>query len=315
MRCTSPSNVGFKTDGSTLAWSPKQASKEYASFKLPCGKCLECRLEYARTWAIRCVHEAQMHEKNAFITLTYSDEHLPGPKLVYSDFQKFMKKLRKLSDSPVGVFVAGEYGEKTKRPHWHCIVFGWSPSDGVRKGTNHSGDILYESATLDRLWGKGLCDYGAVTFKSAGYVARYAAKKIVHSGGRIKGSDDHEYQPISKKSSKHAIGKRWLKEFWPDVLRSGSVVLQNGQEAPIPRYYLKWIQKNQPAGWLRYVTEMKQKKIEEASSRSEKENSEYMKVLHERRMRGNLSDAPTLEQRRKIITESKFKMLQEQLKL
>lgn len=45
---------------------------------LPCGGCIGCRLERAQAWAVRCVHEAQMHEANCFITLTYDDEHLPA---------------------------------------------------------------------------------------------------------------------------------------------------------------------------------------------------------------------------------------------
>ena len=42
-----------------------------------CGQCIGCRLEYSRQWAIRCLHEAQLHEDNCFITLTYDDENLP----------------------------------------------------------------------------------------------------------------------------------------------------------------------------------------------------------------------------------------------
>ncbi len=95
MRCLSPRTVGFLHDGVTISWSPKYYSKEYATFQLPCSKCIECRLEYARQWAVRCVHEAKMHPENSFITLTYSDEHLTSEKLQYIDFQLFAKRLRK----------------------------------------------------------------------------------------------------------------------------------------------------------------------------------------------------------------------------
>jgi len=64
--------------------------------ELPCGQCIGCRLERSREWAIRMVHEASMHEDNCFITLTYAPEYLPPDgSLVKSDFQKFMKRLRK----------------------------------------------------------------------------------------------------------------------------------------------------------------------------------------------------------------------------
>ena len=40
------------------------------------------------------VHEAQMHQENSFITLTY--EHEPESKSINVEhFQKFMKRLRK----------------------------------------------------------------------------------------------------------------------------------------------------------------------------------------------------------------------------
>lgn len=71
---------------------------------LPCGQCVGCRLERSRQWAIRCMHEASLYEDNCFITLTYSDEHLPADGSLQLDhFQKFMKRLRKRFDglSPV----------------------------------------------------------------------------------------------------------------------------------------------------------------------------------------------------------------------
>ena len=42
--------------------------------QVPCGQCVGCRLERSRQWAIRCMHESQLHEKNCFITLTYAPE-------------------------------------------------------------------------------------------------------------------------------------------------------------------------------------------------------------------------------------------------
>ena len=47
------------------------------SLQVPCGQCMACRLERARQWAVRCVHEAQMHKDNCFLTLTYRDGCVP----------------------------------------------------------------------------------------------------------------------------------------------------------------------------------------------------------------------------------------------
>jgi len=311
MHCPFPRSVGFHADGKTLSWSPKHHNKEYATFQLPCGKCIACRLDYARQWAIRCVHESKMHERNCFVTLTYSDENLKSPTLVYSDFQKFMKKLRKLQDDPIGVFVTGEYGEKTKRPHWHCILFNYEPTDGLHSRTTVQGHRVYTSALLDRTWGYGLTEYGAVSFDSAGYCARYAAKKLVHGKDQ-----DHDYHPISKKSSKHAIGKKFLEKFWPDVFNSGQIVLDNGKTCSIPRYYEKWFKENHPEEYLRYVTETKIKRIEHATKKKELENDNQAKANSKRRELSPLKGFQrTPSQAKYEILKSKFQLLQNSLKL
>lgn len=309
MHCTDPRTVGFKADGKTITWSSRQRSKEYAPFQLPCGQCLECRLAYAREWAIRCVHEAQMHEKNSFITLTYSDEHLKSPKLIYSDFQKFMKRIRKTQNEPIGVFVTGEYGERTKRPHWHALLFNWVPRDGKPKYKNERGDQVYESKLLSETWGQGTAEYGSVTMESASYCARYAAKKLVHGKDQ-----EHEFHPISKKSSKHAIGKKWLEKYWQTDVFNNGYIIHEGNKLPIPRYYEKWLKENQPEFWLRYVTSTKQQKMNMAALRAAKEQELWLYNLHERRNLGKPSPLKAHVKRSRIL-KSKFKLLQDYLKL
>lgn len=309
MPCTSPREVGFKHDGKTLSWNLAKRSPEYPTFQLPCGKCIDCRLDYSRHWAVRCVHESMMHENNCFITLTYSDENLKSDRLIYSDFQKFMKKLRKLQNDPMGVFVTGEYGDKTKRPHWHAIIFNWIPNDLKYFRSNERGDKIYKSAHLEKLWGHGHAEVGSVTFQSAGYVARYAAKKLGHGNDQ-----DHSYHPISKKSSKHAIGKKWLEKYWPDVFSYGRCILKDGTEVPIPRYYEKWFAKEHPEKWIDYVTNVKFKKTQKAEHREEKIRAEYLETALKRPVTAKKPLTPN--QVRKKISEDTFKnRLQKYLKL
>lgn len=312
MRCTSPRTVSFEADGTTIAWSKKKHSKQYDAFQLPCGKCLECRLEYARQWAVRCVHEAQMHEKNCFITLTYDDEHLKSPKLRYEDFQLFMKRLRKTQNDPIGMFVTGEYGEQRKRPHWHAILFNYRPTDARFHRTTETGDQCYTSENLGKIWGKGHCEIGEVTFESAGYCARYAAKKLVHGKDQ-----DHDYHPISKKSSKHAIGKKWLEKFWPDVFNYGRLVLKDGTITSIPRYYEKWFKENSTDEQWRAYLDVKNKKCEHARLRNEKEMRAHWENIWRRADNGKPNhNVLTPTQVRKKITQKTFEdRLQSYLKL
>lgn len=307
MRCLKPRTVGFKSDGKTIAWSFKNCDKQFATFQLPCGKCIKCRLEYARQWAVRCVHEAKMHERNSFITLTYSDEHLTSDKLQYRDWQLFAKKLRKTQNDPIGIFVTGEYGDQRKRPHWHALLFGWHPSDRIPKYQNHRGDQVWSSEQLAKLWGKGIAELGSITFESAGYTARYAAKKLVH------GNDpEKDFDPISRKSSKYAIGRRFLEAYWQDIFNHGRCYLDGGISTPIPRYYEKWLAKEKPEEYRRYVTRLKSERMEQARLRQEAEMFEYWESMDQRPW--NKQPLITRQKIETIIIEKNFKILQQYLK-
>lgn len=333
MRCTSPRTVGFHSDGKTISWSPKTFTKEYATWQMPCGKCIECRLEYAQGWAIRSIHEAQMHQENSFITLTYSDENLTDGRLNYIDFQLFIKRLRdkifqrflnvygkenwKLLSKEekkqtykhykISVFVTGEYGDKTKRPHWHALIFNWRPDDLKKHYTNDKGDQVYISDLLTETWGKGHAELGQVTLESAGYVARYAAKKLVHGN-----DNEHDYEPISKKSSHQAIGKSWLEKFYKDVFTHGYIE-HDGIKLKIPAYYEKWFKKTHPEEWKEYVTITKQRKINAVSEMVRLENEKYLIERNKREF--NKRTLVSRNDARKKITKAKFKQLQENLKL
>lgn len=57
---------------------PTKLPPNYLQFPLPCGRCIGCKLERSRQWAVRLMHEAQLHERTCFVTLTYKDASLPN---------------------------------------------------------------------------------------------------------------------------------------------------------------------------------------------------------------------------------------------
>ena len=138
------------SDGSVKFVSRNKAGVE-GTLELPCGQCIGCRLERSRQWAMRCLHEASLHDFNAFITLTYSDSNLPpGGSLHYTDFQLFMKRLRKRAGMPVRFYCGGEYGESgTVRPHFHACLFGYDFPDKVFYKKTGSGERIYTSKLLE----------------------------------------------------------------------------------------------------------------------------------------------------------------------
>lgn len=241
---------------------------------LPCGQCVGCRLERSRQWAVRIMHEAQMHASSYFVTLTYAPENLPVQgQLVYSHFQKFMRRLRKwqpdkkyeewyeeVTDevtgdvvrvkrrrllNPIRFFMCGEYGEQFSRPHFHACLFGLR-FDDLKLFSTAGGNRLYTSDTLSSLWTDGFASVAELSFDSAAYVARYCVKKV---NGKL--ADDHyrktdlitgeiyEMEPeFSHMSLKPGIGAKWFEKYWKEVAVKDSVRV-NGANAKPPRFYDK----------------------------------------------------------------------------
>lgn len=220
--------------------------------EVPCGSCVGCRLERSRQWAVRCVHESKMHDSSSFVTLTYDDGNLPkGGSLNYVDYQLFMKRLRKeFSGKTVRFYMCGEYGEQTMRPHYHALLFGVDFVDKSKIGLASDGSDLFESHTLSRLWPHGISSFGAVTFQSASYVARYCMSKVTGS----KADDFYKsvnvntgevfdrVPPFNKMSLKPGIGGTFLDKYFRDVYPKGYVVI-NGKKVKPPKYYDKLLKK------------------------------------------------------------------------
>lgn len=92
MACFKPLTA-YRQEHGEITFTDKKGGNP---LELPCGQCMGCKLERSRQWAMRCVHEASQHRDNCFITLTYDAKNLPPDgSLIKSDYQKFMKRLRK----------------------------------------------------------------------------------------------------------------------------------------------------------------------------------------------------------------------------
>lgn len=249
--------IGKKPNGKDLiVFSAPRGKGEFLA--LPCGQCIECRLERSRVWAMRCMHEASLSDENCFITLTFSDHHLdPQLSLRKFHFQKFMKRLRKHLSADgkqakrVRYFHAGEYGENFGRPHHHAILFGYDFPDKklkvVRRGNNY-----YESELLNKLWSDsdtgesyGFHEVTSVSFETCAYVARYVCKKITgedaadhyiqidEQGNYYK--REPEYCTMSRRPG---IGLDWFEKYKDtDVFAHDSIVVRGKVKCKPPRYY------------------------------------------------------------------------------
>lgn len=233
---------------------------------LPCGRCDGCKLERSRQWAVRLVHESQMHDYNIFLTLTYSDENLPKDGSLHVDhFQNFMKRLRSHRDvhtdkyktdyaKNIRFFHCGEYGEKYFRPHYHAIVFNCDFADKER-WKKLDADSLYISKTLEELWPYGFSTIGSVTFESAAYVARYIMKKMHGQSAEILYEGKRpEYVTMSRRPG---IGKSWLEKYQKDIKRDDFVVLRGIPMKP-PKFYGSQFEIEDPRRWAEIKANRKQ---------------------------------------------------------
>lgn len=227
-----------------LVWNQKDSTGDVT--EIACGQCMGCRLERSKQWAVRISHEASLYEKNCFITLTYSPEHLPSPpSLCVRDFQLFLKRLRKKYGPKIRFFHCGEYGEQLGRPHYHACLLNFDFPDKYHFRNNGRSDQIYRSPTLEELWGKGHCEIGAVTFESAAYVARYVTKKITGPQAakhylRVDTDTGEIYQlkpEYTTMSRRPGIGQPWLEKFATDVYPHDSVTIRGGTKIRPPRYY------------------------------------------------------------------------------
>lgn len=207
---------------------------------VPCGRCIGCRLERSRQWAVRCVHEAQMHQQNCFITLTYRNDALTygdeRPTLYPRDLQLFLKKLRKKYEPTIiRFFACGEYGGLTNRPHYHACIFGFDFQDKKFHSTKMDNH-LYTSNTLNNIWGHGNCLIGNVTFESAAYVARYIMDKKMGETAKyyVEQSITPEFVRMSRRPG---IGKSWFDKYHTDIFPADRVVIRNNTICTPPKYY------------------------------------------------------------------------------
>lgn len=225
---------------------------------LPCGRCLGCRMEYARQWAVRCEHEIKCHAISSFITLTYSERSVPYTSdglmsLDLADVTKFWKRLRKRVGVKLRYFQCGEYGDKTARPHYHALVFGWYPSDCVYYGDSNSGEKLYSSEFVESVWGFGRCTVQEATWATANYVARYVTKKVVDKHD----ASDSRVREFLTMSRRPGIGQAWAALYLDEWYARDSLVA-NGKEMRPPKYYEGLLEKRSPA-LLRFVKAQRRK--------------------------------------------------------
>lgn len=209
-------------------WYPYHVERKYYTKQedryvpVPCNRCPECLQRRASIWGFRLRKEEERSETAIFATLTYAEPPM-SPNgfmtLQKTDFQLFMKRLRKISTHgrKISYYACGEYGGKYKRPHYHAIIFNAVESD------------------IEKAWNLGNTFNGTVSGASISYTVKYinkgAWKPTHHNDDR-----NPEFALMSKR-----MGANYLTEASVSHHRQNLdkpyIVLEGGIKLALPRYY------------------------------------------------------------------------------
>lgn len=214
MQCTNPYTVG----------------NDENSFKVPCNKCISCKIAHSREWAIRILHESRYYDSSLFLTLTYNDESLPDNLSINKgELQRFFKRLRiKDKERNYKYFACGEYGDKYGRPHYHSCVFGMQLSDFKEKFINGKKYWYHDC------WPNGIIHCGLVEYNSARYVADYVFKKY---NGKLAYMEYERFGlEVPFQLCSQGIGLRYIEEHEKE-LRETLTVKCRGKKVGLPLYY------------------------------------------------------------------------------
>ena len=262
MACNKPLKGWYSKEGG-ITFNIKDGYQGI-QMEVPCGQCMGCRLSRTASWASRIQHEAQLYDKNAFVTLTYDNEHLPDDySLNIKHLQKFFKRLRKyVEPEKIRFYACGEYGDIDQvknpieklmyqqkypgttlaRPHFHAIIFNYWPDDcELLQETNYGN--LYKSDRLAKIWKNGYTTIGSCTFESAAYCASYCTKKL--NGDKAENHYQGRKPEFGTMSRKPGIASEWYEKYKKQTVNHNTVAVRGREIAP-PRYYKDRLKKDFP---------------------------------------------------------------------
>lgn len=265
--------------------------KPHDGLPFPCGQCLACRINKRRAWTLRLLLEFFQHEKASFITLTYTDENLPlsldgHSVLCKRDLQLFFKRLRKKFGEGIRYYACGEYGPKTKRPHYHCIIFGVAPDEldedwfyfGGKSGPFKPN--YCRSTPLYETWQLGIVHIGEVNQHSIQYCAGYVTKKITRKSDGL----TPEFQLMSRRPglglsavAEIARSLQTVSENCPSALPTREVVV-DGKRWPLGRFLLHKLRivSDIPDGFEEYYRNM-----QDAYRESKRQHRDFLEFIVE----------------------------------
>lgn len=194
---------------------------------VPCGKCPACLSNRRNDWSFRLQQEHKASKSAYMVTLTYDDKHVPADGSVHVEhLQLYFKRLRQhherggFGKNNIRYYAVGEYGTKTRRPHYHILLFN-CPESIIRKAwkDKNGTDV-------------GFVHVGRVTGASVAYVTKYIIQKADVPEGLNK--------PFVTMSRAYGIGGHYLTDEmvqWHRDNDANHAMLPGNEKTRLPRFY------------------------------------------------------------------------------
>lgn len=199
-----------------------------------CRECKQCRAARRRDVVGRSLAESRQAKATTFVTLTYGHDarysqrvdHPHANKLEYSDIQKWIKRIRarQIPGSKeryrVRYLVAGEYGPKKGRAHWHVILWWYNAVPEYSTERRWSDDPF---------WSEGFTQWAGVKdgdSRAVAYVAKYVSKDGV--------ADD--VQTVVHASYRPLVGGEFFRQ-WAEMHVEAGLPLRQGRKYQLAGVY------------------------------------------------------------------------------
>lgn len=216
-------------------------------FTVPCGMCLNCRVDRQNQLIDRSEWEYINYGCGAFVTFTFDDAHLePYTFIDAKDGQEkatlsrkcgkdFLNRLNKevhkfckengtsnLCRPDYKYILTGEYGDKFKRPHFHALFFGL--------------DFAYCKRLFWRAW-RGMGNILVNPIRSGGiqYVTKYISSQTF---GRYRFAQ-YTYHHLEAPYSVHSnnFGTGLYKSQLSYIKEHNGNYRWHNSDRPLPKYY------------------------------------------------------------------------------
>lgn len=212
-----------------------------------CYHCIECQKQRQNAWRFRIENEMKRTAKVMFITLTYDNNSVPINSLgsqvfCNSHIRNFLKRMRedlRHHDTSFKYVITGEYGSKTKRPHYHGLFF-----------FNKNIDVEFVKYYVNKHWCRY---YGEVVDvdepRSFAAVTSYILKYIIKEDYRDVVNVERDKVDKFRIHCSHNIGLNWLhtkeavkyyQQSKAAKIRTSNVLIHGtafNQQIQVPRYY------------------------------------------------------------------------------